>query len=78
LVSKVWPLAERMLGMIAGKAASFVVGKDDPEFDSPVLIEVTDWSDRSIEVAFDFGKRRVYLSFRPSDLSRELKELRHE
>jgi hypothetical protein len=78
LVSKVWPVAERMLGMIAGKATSFVIGKDEPEFDRSVLIEVVDWSDREIEVAFDCGKRRVYLSFRPSDLMRELKELRHE
>jgi hypothetical protein len=64
-----------MLEMIAGSATVFN-SKDDPEFDDDVLIEVTDWGNRpNVEVAFSFGKRRVYLRFRTSDLLREIKEL---
>jgi hypothetical protein len=63
--------------MITGKLTIF---KDensiDPETNEPILIELTDYELPFIEIAFNIGKRRVYLKFRKSDLDREIKEAR--
>ena len=62
--------------MFAGKLTTFVDGDDDPDFDKPVLIEVTDTSDGpNIEIVVNTDDKRVYLSFRLSDLKREIKEI---
>jgi hypothetical protein len=61
--------------MIAGEATVFRREHDSPDFDCPVLVELTDWEGPVIEVAFDINRgQRVYLRFRLSDLQREFKE----
>ena len=52
-------------------------GSDDAEVDADELIELTSW-DKEIEIAFDAGKRRVYVRFRLEDLIREVKEARDQ
>lgn len=62
--------------MFAGKMTTFVEDSDDPDFDKPVLIEVTDTNDGpNIEIATNTDDKRIYLSFRLEDLKREIKEL---
>ena len=61
--------------MFAGKVTIFNEGEDDPCVEQGALIEVTDWGqDPDIEIALDTGEQRVYLTFRLSDLRREVKE----
>lgn len=61
--------------MIAGEIIVFRNGQDDTETQEPTLIELTDCG-KEIEMAFNAGKRRIYVRFRLSDLVREVKEAR--
>ncbi len=62
--------------MFAGKITTFSDDSDTPDFDKPVLIEVTDTTDGpNIEIASNTDDHRIYLSFRLEDLKREIKEL---
>lgn len=63
--------------MIAGQLMVF--DGEDVEIGRPALVELTDYDDKQIEIAFDLDdNRRVYLGFRLSDLTREVKEAREE
>lgn len=44
--------------------------KEDTYFDEVIQLEVTDADESMVEVGFDYGKDRVYLRFRRSDLNR--------
>lgn len=60
--------------MIAGEVLSFVGSSDMPEVEGTALLELTEWSEKYIELAATVGKRRVYFKFRMDDLVREIKE----
>lgn len=63
--------------MIAGNIIAFK--GEDTVRDGPLLIELTDHKaldGKCIEIAIDYGKERIYLQFRLSDLLREVKEMK--
>jgi hypothetical protein len=62
--------------MIIGEVTVYRGDADCAELQEPTMIELIDLELPFVEIAFQIGRRRVYLKFRKSDLDREIKEAR--
>jgi len=54
----------------AAQVTEFWKEGDDPEFEGAVVVEVAEQRGAVVELSFEMGKRRVYLSLRREDFLR--------
>ena len=65
---------ERLDLMFVGHAKMFAnKNADDPKFEGDVVVEVVDDDNGMVELSFDSGNKRTYISFRRDDLLRVIR-----